>query len=1277
MDFLDPPTQPQTVGQLGRYEITGVIGQGGMGVVLKARDPALNRFVAIKVLSPQLASSATAGKRFTREAQMAAAVSHDHVVTIHAVDAAKGLPFLVMEYIAGVSLEERIRRTGPLKVEEILRIGMQAASGLAAAHAQGLVHRDIKPSNILLENGVERVKITDFGLARVVHEAKITKTGVVAGTPEYMSPEQARGEDIDRRSDLFSLGCVMYAMCTGHSPFRATTVTGAIHRVCEDTPRPIREVNPDIPDWLTGIIDRLLAKKPDERFQTAAEVAEVLGSYLAHVQQTSGGQLPIRFVPDISPRASRWRSYAWKAIAAAACFCVVLFGLREFKNDTPATKPLAGPTPVEVSDPEGPIQPVPDRYRPIDMDEYATAARTDQADPSTINLSALKTGLQNLHGIPFRIGDQYILLGGEQIAQLPGKVEGIRIGDVASTLHFLHGTQHSGSAEGVLGYYSVHYEDGFRDMIPIVLDRDVQDCRDRPTMANVAWTGSDSAGGSLSLCHSSWTNPRPEKRIARIGFVRMPQMNASLFCVALTCEMIPQVPHSQSTLVLDVAKTSLAPGLELTLSGNDERITRAASSREVLRLKPGDYAVNLSLRSRQRVLRTGTLHLKAGTSQRIECDWFDTTLYPPERNCLAELVGHGAPLTGIVFSHDGKMLVVACEDGKAYVWKATSSQWLCVAILAGHIGSVQCVALSEDDKILATGGADKRVLLWDLGSGAVQASLQGHSSTVRSVTFSPDGASIASIDFTGTVIVWDVSGHTEKQRFTAQSGTSEWKGVGPRVTYSPDGNVLATAGKGESVKLWDARTLKPVNELHGVSRWVSDLVFSPDGTFVVAADATGTKVWATASGELKGTLPGNEHFSLSVAVSADGRMAACGLPKGVRLFDFATQTMIDAFPTHWGAMASMAFCSNAPILATAGDDYVVRLWDVSQTPSTPPPPRAPCLCAFRSVDRPFAVCGDILAVFNYRPYTIQLLDLENWSQAAQISSQDLRHGSWSPAAVCFLSDSHRFATTERSGTLRLWDFDDGKQRIYQRATQPIDNTSSYIRIAASSDGQWLAVPERNRVSLFDGEKLARQRTLDIGEGEALVVAFCPRRPLLAVGTDSGQLMLWDVESGQDLASFSHGSSRILGLVFSPDGKTLASTSEESTVRLWNVGNVELVTETRVLEEHTGAVFSADFSQDGNWLVTAGGKYDFTDDSAFYQAPTPGEVKIWNVATGHRIADVVTSDMCAFDARFCRDGRWLVVEGGFKTSVWDVEQVLEYASKSETQASVSSTREERD
>src|SRR5207237_2912298 len=206
---------------------------------------------------------------FAREARAAAAVVHDHVVPIHAVDGSGEVPFLVMAYIPGRSLQERLDKGGPLELKEILRIGMQTAAGLAAAHAHGLVHRDIKPANILLENGVQRVKTTDFGLARAADDASLTQSGVVAGTPQYMAPEQTRGEAVDHRADLFSLGSVLYAMCAGRPPFCASTAMGVLRRVSDDTPRSVKDLNPEIPDWLVGIVDKLHAKDPAERFQSA------------------------------------------------------------------------------------------------------------------------------------------------------------------------------------------------------------------------------------------------------------------------------------------------------------------------------------------------------------------------------------------------------------------------------------------------------------------------------------------------------------------------------------------------------------------------------------------------------------------------------------------------------------------------------------------------------------------------------------------------------------------------------------------------------------------------------------------------------------------------------------------------------------------------------------------------------------------------------------------------------------------------------------------------
>lgn len=351
LDALAPTDDPRMLGRLGGYEILGVIGAGGMGVVLKGFDASLNRYVAIKVLAPHLANHGAARRRFSREAQAAAAVVHPHVVAIHAVSAEARPPFLVMPYLRGMSLQRRIDEHGPLSVAEVLRIGAQTASGLAAAHAQGLVHRDIKPANILLEEGVERVAITDFGLARAIDDATTTRSGVIAGTPQYMSPEQARGEAIDHRSDLFSLGSVMYAMCTGRSPFRAETTFGILRRITDAAPRPIRELNAEIPAWLCRVVDRLLTKDPRERYASAEEVAELLEHCLAHWQQPTRVPLP----PEL--RASRRRRFR---IAGAAALLVlvplaiagwIVWGQAERWADSGETRSNEAAVNIQSSDP--------------------------------------------------------------------------------------------------------------------------------------------------------------------------------------------------------------------------------------------------------------------------------------------------------------------------------------------------------------------------------------------------------------------------------------------------------------------------------------------------------------------------------------------------------------------------------------------------------------------------------------------------------------------------------------------------------------------------------------------------------------------------------------------------------------------------------------------------------------------------------------------------------------------------------------------------------------
>jgi hypothetical protein len=330
LDFLAPAEQPGSLGRLGHFEVVEVIGRGGMGMVLNGLDECLERHVALKVLDPQLANNETARKRFCREARAAASITHEHVVAVHEVDEDEksGLPFLVMQLVTGESLQDRLDRDGPLPLKDILRIGMQAAAGLSAAHAHGLIHRDIKPANILLEDG-KNVRLTDFGLARAYDDVKLTQSGFVAGTPLYMSPEQALGQELDPRTDLFSLGGVLYAMCTGHAPFGGSSPFLVLKSVTESEPRPIREVNPEIPDWLTEIIGRLLAKKRENRFQSAEEVAELLGRHLAFLEHAS--------LTDVAPclaklAAARRRQLLrspllWTVVVAAPLFTLAALAL--------------------------------------------------------------------------------------------------------------------------------------------------------------------------------------------------------------------------------------------------------------------------------------------------------------------------------------------------------------------------------------------------------------------------------------------------------------------------------------------------------------------------------------------------------------------------------------------------------------------------------------------------------------------------------------------------------------------------------------------------------------------------------------------------------------------------------------------------------------------------------------------------------------------------------------------------------------------------------------
>ena len=343
-DLLESPRHPENLGRVERYEIERMIGRGGMGVVFKGHDSELNRPVAIKILSPHLAGHGTARQRFTREAKAAAAVVHDNVVPIYDIQAESDRPFIVMPFVNGVSLQEYIESHGQVGMRELLRVALQIASGLSAAHAQGLVHRDIKPANILLENGLNRVQITDFGLARAADDAAMTHSGMIAGTPHYMSPEQSRGESIDQRSDLFSLGCVLYFMATGRTLYRGEGPYSVIAQISSGNYTPVRELNNEVPAFIAEIIEKLLEVKPAHRFQSAKQLVHYLEGSLSYLQQPTLQKAPTRLWT--SKRDRFWRRL-WKS--TAACLLLgsgVLLGYQAFFANIDDEIPQSNPNPM-------------------------------------------------------------------------------------------------------------------------------------------------------------------------------------------------------------------------------------------------------------------------------------------------------------------------------------------------------------------------------------------------------------------------------------------------------------------------------------------------------------------------------------------------------------------------------------------------------------------------------------------------------------------------------------------------------------------------------------------------------------------------------------------------------------------------------------------------------------------------------------------------------------------------------------------------------------------
>lgn len=294
-----PPCEP--IARIGRYDLEQLVGRGGMGLVFRAWDTQLHRVVAVKTLAMSLWAMPSARERFIREGRAAAMLNHPNIVPMYDVMNDPPVPALVMQYIAGPTLDQWIHSHGPLDWSHALRIALQLSEALCAAHAEGLVHRDIKPGNVLLEADGTRALLTDFGLVRAMDDATLTQSGLLAGTPHFMSPEQAKSENVDGRSDLFSLGSLIYFAISGRTPFSGRESMSVLNSLCHARHVPLCQTVKEVPQEVSRFVDRLLQKRPQHRPTSSQDVRESLRRLLAaehrlktrHSKRSNTGRLLI------------------------------------------------------------------------------------------------------------------------------------------------------------------------------------------------------------------------------------------------------------------------------------------------------------------------------------------------------------------------------------------------------------------------------------------------------------------------------------------------------------------------------------------------------------------------------------------------------------------------------------------------------------------------------------------------------------------------------------------------------------------------------------------------------------------------------------------------------------------------------------------------------------------------------------------------------------------------------------------------------------------------
>lgn len=926
--FPGPPTRRGPLGRLHEYEVSRLLGSGSTGLVYQAYDEGLATFVAIKVLRPELAAGAGGRDRFLREARAAAAVRHEHVVTVHRVVSADDfpLPYLVMEYVGGHSVADVLRRGDGLAPREAVAIVRQAAQGLAHAHRCGLVHRDVKPSNLLLDTD-GRVVLTDFGLARAVSEpaedgrpCPLALASIV-GTPAYMSPEHVtQPGQVDARSDVYGLGVVLYELLAGQPPFHGP-VPEVLRQVVQEEPAPPRSLCPSLPRELETITLKCLAKEPDRRYQGADELA-------AELERWQDGRPIQTRPPGPLARLRTWRRHHPTMAAAGGLASVVLTLLGGMLVLFAARWSDAT---ARLLDREVQLRAIEQQRQ-----EESAAARKEKNNLQAT--MALDQGLAWCEQGEVGRGMLWLARGLELAPADDETLQWSIRSQLAVWRRRLHAVRTALPHEGTV--YGVAVSPDGRLVLTaskgqLVRIWDVNTGQQAfPPVQVPATAVTFSPDGTTFLTSgvdstlaTLWETTTGKVRLG----LRLPGGETVAAAALAPDGRTVATIHRDRTVRLWEVATGKLIGPTFTFSA---RVWAVALSPDGRRLLTGDDEKKAQL-------------------------WDAETARP-----IGPPLAHADSVTAVAFSRDGRTLLTGSKDSTARLWDAATGRPLGQPL--GHTDKVYAVAFSPDGRTVLTGSKDQSARLWDVASGQPLGPPLPHGGTVYGVAFGPDGQTAWTGSVDAAARQWELAGagpverslpHAEdlmaavfspggKKYLTCDRGghTWEWdtasgKAIrGPiwswawlSLTFRPGGRALLTGQNGKVARMWDTAVDEPLGPVFAHEGATRAAAFSPDGKTVLTGGEDRTaRLWDAATGHALGKPLLHHQAVVTVAVGPHGRIGLTGCWDGTaRLWDLGTGEPVGSLVRHQGPVTAVAFHPDGRTFATASRDTTAQLWDAA------------------------------------------------------------------------------------------------------------------------------------------------------------------------------------------------------------------------------------------------------------------------------------------------------------------------------------------------------------